>query len=91
MDSNTKIQAKLLLAEIFVKTGNFDGAEAQYSSLLGEFGENAEAHYQLGELYAARGNAIKAHAEARQALRIDSTHGKARTLFDRMAIIIRNK
>jgi tetratricopeptide (TPR) repeat protein len=90
-DSNTKIQAKLLLAEIYVKTENFDGAEAQYSSLLEEFGENAEAHYQLGELYAAKGNTIKAQAEARQALRIDVTHGKSRALYDRMNTINRNK
>jgi Tfp pilus assembly protein PilF len=44
-----------------------------------EGGENAEAHFQLGELYAGGGDSTRARAEWRRAVRIDPAHGPART------------
>jgi tetratricopeptide (TPR) repeat protein len=78
-DSNTKIQAHLLISEILVKTGNSGGAELQYLSMMEEFGENAEAHYQLGELYAAGGDLTRARSEWRRAVQLDVSHTKARS------------
>jgi tetratricopeptide (TPR) repeat protein len=77
-DSDTIVAARLLLGGILGKDGDTDGAEAQYMIILNEGGENAEAHYQLGELYAAAGDSTRARAEWRRAVRIDPAHGPAR-------------
>jgi tetratricopeptide (TPR) repeat protein len=77
-DSNTIIAVRLLLGDILAKAGKLNDAEAQYQAILDEDGENAEAHYQLGELYYARGNVTRARAELRSALKIDPAHEPAR-------------
>jgi tetratricopeptide (TPR) repeat protein len=77
-DSNIRVTARLLLGEMLGKKGDSGGAEAQYVAVLDETGENAEARYQLGELYAAGGDVTRARAEWRRAVRFDSAHGKAR-------------
>ncbi|MDR3337328.1 MAG: tetratricopeptide repeat protein [Treponema sp.] len=77
-DSKTTIAARLLLGEIFVKEENAEGAEAQYLTILKEDGENAEAHFQLGELYATIGDPTRARAEWRRAIRINPAHRPAR-------------
>jgi tetratricopeptide (TPR) repeat protein len=78
-DSNSILVARLLLAEVFRITGNHDGAENQYVSILKDAGENAEVHYQLGELYSLKGDAVRARSEWRLAYRQDPAHAKART------------
>ena len=77
-DSNTVLAARFLLAEIALKAGDNEGAENQLMTILDEAGNNAEAHYRLGELYALRGDTTKARSEWRLALRADSAHAKAR-------------
>jgi tetratricopeptide (TPR) repeat protein len=77
-DLNNRVKARLLLAEIFRKNGDAEKAEAQYTAVLEEAGDNAEAHYRLGELYAAGGDTIRARAEWRRAVWIDPAHGGAR-------------
>jgi tetratricopeptide (TPR) repeat protein len=83
-DSKTVFAARFLLAEIMFKLGDSDGAENQYITILNEAGENAEAHYQLGELYALRGDATKARSEWRQANKVDPAHAKARERLRRL-------
>jgi tetratricopeptide (TPR) repeat protein len=78
-DSNILVAARLLLGEIYGRSGDASGAEAQYLAILEDGGENAEAHFQLGELYAAGGDPTRARAEWRRAVRIDPAHGPART------------
>jgi tetratricopeptide (TPR) repeat protein len=78
-DSNTIVVARLLLGNTLAKTGDLEGAEAEYLRVLEESGENAEAYFQLGELYALRGDTTRARAEWRRALRLDPTHGPARS------------
>jgi tetratricopeptide (TPR) repeat protein len=78
-DSRTVISARLLLSDVLRKAGNSDGAKKQLQGILDEAGENAEAHYQLGELYAFEGESVRARAEWRLALRVDPAHQKART------------
>jgi tetratricopeptide (TPR) repeat protein len=78
-DSNILVAARLLLGEIYGKSGDVPGAETQYLAILKEGDENAEAHFQLGELYAAGGDPTRARAEWRKAIRIDPAHGQART------------
>jgi tetratricopeptide (TPR) repeat protein len=78
-DIHTRVAARLLLGEVLGKNGDAGGAELQYAAVLEEADDNAEAHYQLGELYAARGDVTRARAEWRRAYRIDPAHGRARS------------
>ena len=77
-DSKSITIARLLLAEIYGLTGEYKNAEEQYFNILTEAGENAEVHYQLGELYNRQGDTTRARAEWRLAYRQDSAHAKAR-------------
>jgi tetratricopeptide (TPR) repeat protein len=77
-DSRTVVGSRLLLGEILEKSGDVSGAETQYLAILEENGENAEAHFQLGELYAGAGDGTRARAEWRRAVRADPTHRSAR-------------
>jgi tetratricopeptide (TPR) repeat protein len=78
-DSDAVITARLLLGSIFMQAaGGLAEAEAQYLAVLEMDEENAEAHFQLGELYISGGDPTRARAEWRRAVRIDPTHGPAR-------------
>jgi tetratricopeptide (TPR) repeat protein len=77
-DSKRIMAARLLIGEIMKQNGDIRGAEKQYLAILNEGGENAEAHYQLGELYAANGDPTRARAEWRRAARIDPSHKPTR-------------
>jgi len=77
-DSRSKATARLLLGNILIESGDIAGAEEEYMKVLDENGENAEAHFQLGELYAMGGDATRARAEWRRAFRIDPTFEPAR-------------
>jgi tetratricopeptide (TPR) repeat protein len=77
-DSKPSVIARLLLAEILGNAGNIQEAENQYLTVLENYGNNAEAHYQLGELYAKRGDVARARSEWRLSLRADPAHQKAR-------------
>jgi tetratricopeptide (TPR) repeat protein len=77
-DSKTILAARLLFAQVLLKQGDAEGAEKQYTTILEETGENAEARYQLGELYAMRGDPVRARYEWNHAYRTDPAHAKAR-------------
>ena len=77
-DVSKRIAARLLLGKMLVKTGDFSGAEGQYLAILEEDGEHAEAHFQMGELYAAAGDDTRARAGWRRAWRINPGHEGAR-------------
>ena len=78
-DSGMILSARLSLGDIFLRKGNYGGAEEQYTLVIRESGENAEAHYRLGELYSSRGETIRARAEWRRAVQIDPAHRQARS------------
>jgi len=77
-DSKSIIVARLLLAEIYKFSGDYESAENQYLGILTDSGENAEVRYQLGELYNLKGDTTRARAEWRIAYRQDPAHAKAR-------------
>jgi len=79
LDSRTVLSARLLLAETLRKAGDNAGAVRQLQAILDETGGSAEAHFQLGELYAQQGDTSRARAEWRLALRADPAHVMART------------
>jgi tetratricopeptide (TPR) repeat protein len=66
-DSSVIQAAKLLLGMILGSTGQTAEAEALYLAILEEDEDNAEANFQLGELYAAQGDATRARARWRRA------------------------
>jgi tetratricopeptide (TPR) repeat protein len=76
-DSKSILVARRLLADVYRLLGDHDGAEKQYLSILSD-GEDAEAHYQLGELYSQKGDAVRARSEWRLAYRQDPAHAQAR-------------
>ena len=78
-DSRTASAARLLLGTVLVQIGDMPGAEEEFLKVIEEIGENAEAYYQLGEIYLADGDTTRARAEWRRALRIDPAHGPARS------------
>jgi tetratricopeptide (TPR) repeat protein len=77
-DIKSVIISRFMLAEIFGTMGDYDNAEKQYLSIINDTGENAEVHYQLGELYSLKGDATRARSEWRIAYRQDPSHQKAR-------------
>jgi len=77
-DAKSVVIARFLLAETFRLTDDYNSAEEQYLSILSDSGENAEVHYQLGELYNLKGDTTKARAEWRLAYRQDPAHAKTR-------------
>ena len=77
-DSLVVAQAKLLLAQVLLASGDAAAAEKEYLSIIEADDGNAEAHFALGELYAAGGDTVKARAEWRKTLKIDPAHGPAR-------------
>jgi tetratricopeptide (TPR) repeat protein len=78
-DAKTTAAARFLLAEVLGKMGDIAGSESQYAAILADSGENAEVHYQLGELYLRQKDEIRARSEWRLAVRVDPAHAKARS------------
>ena len=78
-DSNSIINSKLMLAEIYRALEDYGNAETQYVSILEEAGETAEVHFQLGELYFLQGDTTRARSEWRRAYRLDPLHTRARS------------
>jgi tetratricopeptide (TPR) repeat protein len=77
-DFHSIVTARLLLGGILENSGDKEGAEVQYLAVIAESGDNAEAHYRLGELYASMGDTVRSRFEWRTALRIDPTHKQTR-------------
>jgi tetratricopeptide (TPR) repeat protein len=77
-DSKSVIVSRFMLAEIYKNNDDLDSAERQYINILNNSGENAEVHYQLGELYNLKGDTTRARSEWRTAYRQDPAHAKAR-------------
>jgi tetratricopeptide (TPR) repeat protein len=77
-DSKSVVIARLLLAEIYRLSGDYDTSEGHYLKILETSGESAEVHYQLGELYNLKGDTTRARAEWRLAYRQDPAHTRAR-------------
>jgi tetratricopeptide (TPR) repeat protein len=77
-DSKSVVVSRLMLAEIYRLNNDLDNAETQYLNILNESGENAEVHFQLGELYSLMGDTTKARAEWRTAYRQNPAHARAR-------------
>ncbi|MDR0383280.1 MAG: tetratricopeptide repeat protein [Spirochaetaceae bacterium] len=76
-DFSVIASARLLLGKALMNMGDIDGAEREYLGILEEGGEQADVHYELGALYAERGETTRARAEWRKALRLDPAYSQA--------------
>jgi tetratricopeptide (TPR) repeat protein len=76
-DFSVQSSARLLLGKVLMKKGDIEGAEQQYLSILKEGGEQVDARYELGVLYAAQGENTRARAEWRKVLRLDPAYAPA--------------
>ena len=77
-DSNVVFQAELLLSETLANSGDTGGAIKLLENMLKKYGVNAEIHFRIGELYTRQGDAARARAEWRLALRADPAHAGVR-------------
>lgn len=77
-DEDVALKARFLLASVFLELGDTDGALSQFSTINGISGGNADAYYQLGEIYAASGDTVRARAEWRNAVRVNPSHAASR-------------
>ncbi|MDR0403903.1 MAG: tetratricopeptide repeat protein [Treponema sp.] len=76
-DSGERMNARLLLGRVLWNDGDAAGAENAFTEVL-EYEENAEAAYELGEIYAAQGDVIRARAAWRRSYRADNNYRPAR-------------
>jgi tetratricopeptide (TPR) repeat protein len=77
LDGSEGIKARLLLGKVLLNSGDAAGAESVYAEVL-EDTENAEAAYEVGEIYAAQGDTIRARAAWRRSYRVDNNYRPAR-------------
>ena len=66
-DIDLTVRSRLLLGKTLVNTGNPDSAVEVFESVLEISGENAEALFELGEIYFARDETTRARAFWRRA------------------------
>jgi tetratricopeptide (TPR) repeat protein len=76
-DFDVIASARVILGRVLMNMGDIDGAEREYLSVLEEGGSQADVHYELGVLYAERGDNTKARSEWRKALRVNPAYRQA--------------
>ena len=74
-------RARYELAAVYRNLGESQQSEEQYRAIIAIDDRSADAHYYLGESYAEQGDFVRARAEWRRALRLDTEH---RGAFDRL-------
>jgi tetratricopeptide (TPR) repeat protein len=78
-DTDIVLKANLMLGRVLRNSGHIDEAVAVFDSVLESAGENAEAAYELGEIYASRGDTTRARAAWRRAYRADPNYAPVLT------------
>lgn len=76
-DDRLLIKSLNLLAKIYIDEEKYDDAKELYEKVLLKDDNSAETHYGLGIIYEKNGDMIKARAEWRKCLKIDSTYEDA--------------
>jgi tetratricopeptide (TPR) repeat protein len=76
-DTDLVFAARLKLGSVLYNMGDVPGAIAVYTLILDSGIESAEACYELGEIYTAQGETIRARAAYRRANRADRNYGPA--------------
>lgn len=76
-DDALLLKSQNLLAKIYMEEDKIDEARELYEQILDKDQNSAEAHYGLGLVYELSGDVVKARAEYRKCLKIDSTFDEA--------------
>ena len=76
-DDALLLKSQNLLAKIYMEEDKIDEARELYEQIIDKDQNSAEAHYGLGLVYELSGDAVKARAEYRKCLKIDSTFDEA--------------
>ncbi|TVQ25572.1 MAG: tetratricopeptide repeat protein [Spirochaetaceae bacterium] len=75
-------QARFILGQIELSEARYEQAEEQFQAVLQDDPNSADAHFYLGELFDAMGDGVRARAQWRNALQIDSGHAAALRRLD---------
>jgi tetratricopeptide (TPR) repeat protein len=82
-DPAIEAKCRFLLAQMYFDRKEYFKAEKEYLAVLDKDPNSAEAHFYLGEIYAALGDRVKARAEWRKTLIIDPSHYGAKVRYYR--------
>jgi tetratricopeptide (TPR) repeat protein len=80
-DKAIEEKARFWLGDIYFGTDELFKAEEQYAAIVKINPQSADAHFDLGEVYAKMNDPVKARAEWRQALIIDPSHYGAKLRY----------
>jgi tetratricopeptide (TPR) repeat protein len=80
-DKDIEERTRFLLGGIYLDTGELFKAEEQFAAIAKIDTRSADAHYDLGEVYAKMNDPVKARAEWRNALIIDPSHYGAKLRY----------
>jgi len=80
-DKDIEERTRFLLGGIYLDTGELFKAEEQFAAIAKSDPGSADAHYDLGEVYAKMNDPVKARAEWRNALIIDPSHYGAKLRY----------
>jgi tetratricopeptide (TPR) repeat protein len=75
-------EARFLLGQIELAAERYERADEQFRLVLEEDPNSADAHFYLGELFDAMGDGVRARAQWRNAVNIDSAHAAALRRLD---------
>lgn len=76
-DDNVLLRSQTLLAKIYLEEENYDEAKELFDAVLEKNENSPDAHYGLGVIFEKKGDMVKARAEWRKTLKIDSTYEAA--------------
>lgn len=77
-DSDVEAGARVALSSALIAQGRLDDAEAALLPVLESDASNVDALMELGDLYAKKGDSVKARAEWRRVVKIDPANVRAR-------------
>jgi tetratricopeptide (TPR) repeat protein len=80
-DKDIEERTRFLLGGIYLDTGELFKAEEQFAAIVKIDPGSADAHYNLGEVYAKMNDPVKGRAEYRNALIIDPSHYGAKLRY----------
>jgi tetratricopeptide (TPR) repeat protein len=80
-DKDIEERARFLLGGIYLDTNELFKAEEQFLAIVKIDPESADAHYDLGEVYAKMNDPVKARAEWRNALILNPSHYGAKLRY----------
>lgn len=76
-DDNLLLKSQTILAKIYLEEEKYDEAKELFDAILSKNENSPDAHYGLGIIYEKNGDMVKARAEWRKTLKIDSSYEDA--------------